>query len=535
MPNLSENTKKLISQYQNLQKSQTPKENVSTVHVDEVASAIASFYEKIRGVVEWREEHLLRRAAIERKLKRRLFLQKSADEVAEPFVLEMIRGGHFPNDSIEEKKIEEIKKILNKYIFILENSSEKKGEEQTEMRLYNWLLDICACEIEETLSNPIQERALVEYMTAIMKERIQVSENVMAKKIIQKDEIENQVYIAVQRALFKMDNSYISYHLLKKKYRNWPELSQEEGKSIAQNIYQLWKGFDRELKHPLSEKFYQICEKYDTPYLILGDVISQNPLETAKKLSNGETLESQARSAYQKRLSKLKSRVSRAAFYSTVSIFMTKMLLAFAIEVPFDKYVLKSFNYETLWLNIIIPPLLMFLLILTIRPPGSDNLEKVIVEVIKIVYENKQKEVYPIKAGRKKSIVFSLFILLFYLITFIISFGAIIWIMLKLKFSVLSMIIFLMFLSLISFAGVKLRERSKELQIVEVKSRFLTFLIDSFSMPFLRIGRWLSKSLAKYNVLVVILTALVDMPFQLFTEFIEHWRAFLKEKKEEIH
>ena len=44
------------------------KPNIPTIHVDEVASAVAAFYEKIRGVVDWREEHLMRRAAIERML-----------------------------------------------------------------------------------------------------------------------------------------------------------------------------------------------------------------------------------------------------------------------------------------------------------------------------------------------------------------------------------------------------------------------------------------------------------------------------------
>ena len=38
--------------------------------------------------------------------------------------------------------------------------------------------------------------------------------------------------------------------------------------------------------YPLGKKFYTICEKYDTPYLLLGDILSEeNPAEVSKKIS----------------------------------------------------------------------------------------------------------------------------------------------------------------------------------------------------------------------------------------------------------
>ena len=41
---------------------------IAALEVDEVASKIAKAYEKVREVVDWKEENLLRRAAIERIL-----------------------------------------------------------------------------------------------------------------------------------------------------------------------------------------------------------------------------------------------------------------------------------------------------------------------------------------------------------------------------------------------------------------------------------------------------------------------------------
>jgi len=531
---INQSTQKLIQQYQAWYQSLQPKAGVPTIHVDEVASAVASFYEKIRGVIDWREEHLLRKTAIARVLKRRLFIRKNEEELAESLVLELIRSGHFPNDQIEEIKIEEAKKTLNKYLFILEKSP-SGTEEKLKVQLYDWLLNISACEIEEILAPPLREKALTDYMVNLMKERIEmIGDKIIWQKIPQ-EEIEKQIYIAVQKALFKLDTPTLSYYLLRKRYSNWSDLPESQLKEIAENIYLIWENLEKDLKHPLAEKFYQICERYDTSYLILGDIISKNPNQAYENWKNPEFLEREIKEAYQKRLVKLKGRLFRAAIYSTISIFVTKILLALSIEVPFEKYILGHFNYQALALNILIPPILMLFLILTIRPPKKENLNRVIMEVMKIVHKTEKKDVYPIKLKRKRGFIFNFIISGFYFLTFLVSFGIIILGLMKLNFSILSMAIFLLFFCLIFFAGIKIRERAKELTVLPEEAGFLTFLIDTFSLPFLRVGKWLSLKLVRYNIILILITILIDLPFQLFTEFLEHWRTFLKEKKEEIH
>ncbi len=267
----------------------------------------------------------------------------------------------------------------------------------------------------------------------------------------------------------------------------------------------------------------------------MGDILSQDPSKIQEKIQDPEILENLIKDAYQKRLKQLKSRLRRAAIFATLSIFATKMLLALAIEVPFDKYLTNEFNLSTLGLNILIPPFLMFLLVLTIRPPRRENLQKVILEVMKIVQDQKRKEVYLIKPAFKRGLILKSLIFLVYLITFTISFGLIWWALPKLGFGILSKIIFLIFISLISFAGVKIRERAKELQVETDKGNFFTFFLDSFSLPFIRVGKWLSSEFAKFNIIVVFFNSMIDMPFQIFVEFLEQWRYYLKEKREEIH
>jgi hypothetical protein len=525
---ISQQTQNLILRYQSWQRSLEPaKQGTAFIHVDEVASRVAAFYEKIRGVVDWREEHLLRKAAIERILKRRLFLGQIGENLAGPFVLELIRGGYFPNDRIEEARIQDVQRMIEKYIFILQKSKIVKGE-KIKLQLYDWLLALASCEVEEILDPNRRERALIEFMEELMRERI------VAPQGMPEEEKNTQISINTQQALFKLDKATISYYLLRKKYPEWLNLPQVQLEEIGQNIYLIWEKIEKDLNHPFSGKFYRILERYDTPYLILGDILSADTQKAQENILNPEILESMTKEAYFKRINKLNSRVKRAAIFSTISIFLTKMLLALAIEVPFDKYMSGQLNLQTLGLSILIPPFLMFFMVFTIRPPKKSNLEKVIMETAKIIFATEKKDNYKISEAKKRGFILNAIILLFYLATFLASFGLIWWGLEKLNFGILSKIIFIVFFSLIFFAGAKIKERAKELSVEEDKGGFFSFFFDSFSLPFLRLGKWLSGQWTKYNIVIVIVTALIDMPFQLFTEFLEQWRYFIKEKKEEI-
>jgi hypothetical protein len=527
MPELSDSTKQLLQKYQLWHNSLQQKEGIATIHVDEVASRVASFYEKIRGVVDYRDEHLLRKTAIERKLKRRMLLKKSGEAVAEPLINELIRGGHFPNDAIEEKKIEDVKKIVDKYVYILEKIP--SAEESSKANTYNWIIGIAACEIEETLSPPLKERALIEYMIQNTKEKIRI------KKEISEEEIEIQLYVAIQQALFNLDSPLITYHLLRRRIPDWGNLSPEKLKTIAKNICGVREKMESILNHPLAEKFYKICEKYDTPYLILDDIISESPSEAYEKLSGPERLENSIRKSYNQKVATLKSRLGRAAFYSTVSIFLTNVLSLFVLEIPFTKYVTGSFNFFAIGVDILGPTFLMFLLVATVKPPEKSNLNRVILETVKIVYKSEKKEIYEIRPSRRKGIISKILISALYLFSFCLSFGLIIWGLYNLNFPVLSYIIFVIFISLIAFTGMKIRGRARELKITESRDTFLGFLLDVLALPILRLGKWLSLRWKKYNAIAVIFSSLIDMPFQIFVEFLENWRGFLKEKKEEIH
>ena len=413
---ISQPTQKLIQQYLAWYQSLQKKEGMATIHVDEIASRVASFYEKVRGIIDWREEHLFRRTAIERSLKRRFFLKKKGEKIATSLVLELIRGGHFPNDVIPEQKIIDVQRLIDKYLFILENSP-PLPKKKTKIQLYHWILGVAACETEEILSPPSKERILIDYMTELMQERIKVDE-------IDEAEKNTQIYIAVQRALFRLDPSIISYHLIKKRYTNWSNLSQSELSAVTKNIYSIWKNIEKDLNHPLAHKFYKICEKYDTPYLLLGDILSEDPTGAQQKISQPETLENLIKEAYDRRAKTLKSRIGRAAIYATLSIFFTNMLVLYAIEIPFTLYVMREpFGLLPRLISILGPTLLMFFLVVTIKLPPKENLQRVIMETIQIVYRSEREKIYEIKPFPKRGFILKTIVGFLYLLSFCLSYG----------------------------------------------------------------------------------------------------------------
>ena len=549
---LSESTKKLIQQYKLAELQDNAPANAPTIHVDEVALKVAAFYEHIRTVVDWKEEHLMRRAAIIRKLKRRFLDLELNDfsqsgDTAELLVFELIRGGHFPNDKILEPKIQEVQNIIDKYIFILKNNPENRAG-RAGLQFYNWLIEVCSCEIEETLAPAIKEIALIEYMFSQMKEKIMVSEKLYQTNLLKKEDKDTQIYIAVQLALFKLDKPIISYNLIKYKYPQWSRtdrgssMASSSGKKtdehfllkISQNIYKIWNNIEKDLLNPLAGKFYAICEKYDTPYLLFGDILSQNSVEKIEEILEPSNLEPLVKDAYSKRLATLKQRIQRAAVYSTVSIFATKILSLLILEVLLAKIFSGYLNTVALIADVLVPTFLMFLIVTSIKRPSKKNLNIVVMETMKIVYNRKDRDIYEIKARKKRNVITRAVISLVYVLSTFVSFGAIYFVFNYFGFPLSSIIINIIFIALILFAGTAVSKRAQELTIEDEKEGFLIFVSDIFFLPVQGLGKWISNKWKKYNAIAAFFNALIDMPFSAFVEFLERWRYFIKEKKEEI-
>ena len=115
MANLNEEIRNLIEVVEETQKAK-PVSPGTAISVSHAVSRAALLYEMARNAVEFRAEHLLRRAAIERILKRRFITNSSGLGVGELLVRELLWARYLDEEKVSQEKIEEIQEVVYKYI-----------------------------------------------------------------------------------------------------------------------------------------------------------------------------------------------------------------------------------------------------------------------------------------------------------------------------------------------------------------------------------------------------------------------------------
>jgi hypothetical protein len=501
------------------EKEKEASSNVEKIHVDEIASKIASFYEKVRNIIDYREEHLLRKNTIGRILRRRIFLKDFDKNFAEPLIKDLIRAGHLPNDSVPAKEIAAVQTIIDNLIFFLEYPH---AGQLTKDELAEWLIDMTAVAIEEELFKPYKEKLLADFMFQTLRKNL-----IVKNADLLESERDIQLFLAVQRTLFKPDAVQLQYRLLKFAYPNWGKFNPAELEAVAPEIPNIKSGLENYLKHKAALHFLRLTSREKLIFLLIGDLVfSGRPL-------NGD-LDQEIEAVYSARYAKEALQLNRLALLSVISFFLSKILVAVAIEIPLDKYLFAhSFSWLNTGLSIAFPPFLMLAIVAFIKMPSKKNLELASQEVKRVLAGEKKE--YAVIIPKKTGWFSEILVRLAYLAVFVFTLYFIVKILLWLKFSVASIVIFCLFTSMVIATGVKVYNRARELNLEKEKATILKFLLDLVTIPFMTIGKWVISGLSKLNVLVLIFNLVIELPFQLFVEFIENFRSFLKSKKEEAN
>src|SRR3989344_9532588 len=141
------------------------------------------------------------------------------------------------------------------------------------------------------------------------------------------------------------------------------------------------------------------------------------------------------------------------------------MVLAFAVEIPIARLT-GELQSATIIANIAIPPLLMIALVfLGFTKPTRRDADRVVEELNRILAGNPSP--FHIRLPGRRPIFLQGLVGLLYAAGAATTFGLIIWALTNLHFSALSQGIFIFFVSLIAYAGLRIRERSKELIVAQ--------------------------------------------------------------------
>lgn len=500
---------------------EVPESNRITVHA--AVSRFSVLYERVRNAVDYKDDHLLRKAAIFRILKRQLSLETDPNIIGGHLIRELIAARYLPNGQVHEEMGEKAGRVIRKYHACrrVNAGSEAYAE---------WLLGIISAELEELLDDHSESKAFVNFLFEQLCERITVRDN-----LIEDTDRRLQVYVACHRLLEKSDDEMVGFKLVRAFQPEWmkPELWVDSPTDMALTMVETEKRVRGVLTHRLGNKFSSAVKPWSISLNILRAALHEDPPKAEALLSDPNKLHAAVERIADRRIKDSKSKLRRGTIRAMIYLFVTKMLFALVMEVPSERLFYGEIHQIPLAINILFPPVLMFFVGLLIRPPAKENIARIKRGVDELLSPEGPKG-REIRVARKRGFMGALFFTLAYLLTFLVSFGLLYTLLMALYFTWVSALIFIFFLCVVSFFAFRLRLSSREFVAVERPDNIWTIISDFFSIPILRMGRFFSETLSQFNVFIFFFDFIIEAPFKIFLNLLEEWSAFMKEKKEQL-
>lgn len=526
---LSSYTTALISALRQIKPKPRP-DDLSVLTVSQTVSLFALAYEKIRNAVEFREDHLILRAAIERIIRRRFSLNPSGKGEAENLLRELLWARYFDTGTLGGDDVNQVQKVIDNYIRL--RNLIVIGRPAVEREYFSqFLLDLLTVEIEETLKP--DSTALMANLTFFIYQVLHQKIKIEGVDNQQKD-----IYflIAVEKAFRKSDQAHQRYHLFISFYKRLKEYQPEDLEDLAIKLPAILRRIDQLIGNPYVENLTKFTRKQMPPFIILFDIFKKKFSEIEAILTNKNKLWNQVDFICREKYQQLGRRISTLAVRSFIYILLTKMLFALILEYPLSMFIYGNVNHMSILINSLFPPFLMALIVTFFRIPGEENTRKIYERIIEIIDADKSFETkvafMPKKQRQKNSgLIFGFTV--FYSLTFIITFLLIYEVLSLLNFNLISQLIFIFFVSVVTFFSYRVKQISKELKLEEKESIFTPF-IDFFFMPILSLGKFFSQEIARLNFFIIIFDFLIEAPFKMIFEVVEEWISFVRKRKDEI-
>lgn len=502
---------------------------LSPIKVSRAVSFLAVLYEKMRNAVEYEEVHLLRKRAIKRILLRIAAL-KDGDphKLAETVIIEIILAQYLTEYNVPLNKIDLATKIIKKYQTLINTYKSVKGKKlKTDMA--EMVYSLCAFEIERILVPYTAKDALVNAQYNLINSLGIISSENLPK---QSEPIQN--YIAAHRAIIKSDNDIISFHLFYLKFPFWNNPQKDHFKVVAQNLDSAYLEIMNHLNYRTKKSTFREIIRQSIPFKILDKVISNNITQIEDLADDKDKLEEQIELVCNEEYKENKRKLQTTIIRSIIYIFITKIMIALVVEVPYELKVEGQINFLTLGINILFPVTTMFIVANSFTIPNEKN-TKLIKDMVKaIISPNKSDDAAAFKSSRKIGYTFKVIFQTIYFGLFFTIFGGILYLLYLLNFNIVGMFVFVIFFSTIFFVSVRLRNTASELRVVNSRPSVFAPIIDMFAAPILMLGKNLSEGASQFNFLTLILDFFIEAPFKTIIKVVEDWSTYIRETREEI-
>lgn len=566
------------------EKKKKSKQTIFKLETSEIAGQMALWYEKVRTAVQYKEEHLLRRTAIFRMLKRLISIEqrKKEREITTVFFSELVLAGYTQLSDVNDDNFLATEEIIKKYLKALSCLEKLARQASQSIEVKRWILNLASEEVENVLNPQREKMALVYAIYEILRPKIKfvldkppfplpgskvrgiqnLAEEYFGvgsliepfedsfapikrlketeKNVLEKEKLLNMItYLAIFRNLRRSDRTMLRSLVFNIYFPSWEKIKPDEEEKIR-DIMQIFlrKRVEMEVvaEHPLVGRILFPIKKYMLCASFLFEALMENPNEAKAIVSQEFLLQQEIKHKCEVRYEAEKNKLRKRIFRGFLYVFLTKMLVAAILEIPYE--LLKNtsgIQYRSLMINLLFPPFLLISIASSARRPGEENTKEIVKGVDTLVYTKKQEEnLREILVTDRENALAERVLDLFYILIFAGAFFSLIRLLQIMDFNIIAGVIFVIFAGTVSFFGALIRQSIRDLTITKDKEGFFSLFFDTALLPFVRFGRLLSVKFSRINVFIFILDFLIEAPFKFIIRAFETWIDFLRRKRDEV-
>jgi hypothetical protein len=383
-----------------------------------------------------------------------------------------------------------------------------------------WVLDILSIAIEELLQPHYQLNALASYAHYHYSQRLPKAAFLVDNSTDEAN-YDTCLYIAIHKALFASDRAVVRYILL----------SIHAGSTADLHAFiTLNKTIDRLYTSHLTQHIERSVSRYGAPLRVLRSMADDRP-DMSELLANPTQFMQVYTHHIHDDYKQLKKRINRGIKKSIAFIFITKVLIGLAIEIPYDLIAMGAIAILPLTVNLLFPPLYMASLRLGMHMPTNRSAEAVEDYMRHALFQPNPDTTQRLRVKIKKT---PLAAKILYSVLFFIPLAITAYVLMLLGFNIVQGIIFFLFFSTVSFLGFRLAHMIRDLELVGEQQNMFLAMRDFFYLPFVMVGQWISRKYAKVNIVAHILDIAIELPLKTFLRLLRQWTKFLNEKHDEL-
>lgn len=493
--------------------------------VNPVVSEVASWYEKLRNAMDFRDDDAVLRGAIERIIRRRFMLGGTPQTIAEPLVRELVWARYFPEGTVPESIVDRVEKIIILYLHLEAKINQKHRVNKGIVSV--WILHFISSAIENVLS-PSKDRELIaNFCFQFFKDKVVISDDTNITKDV-------QVFLAIRRTYAAQDLPLLRYHLF---IQIFGEPTEENLEHISDQFLEGFKQINYQINYPLKDRFITFFRNQSIPLYILEDVLKGNWGKNMDLVRNMEDFKVSVINTCAKKYNNIREKVSRAIVRGVIFILITKAVFGLTIEGTLESLLYGHIIWSSIALNTLFPPLVMVVVAIFIKTPGRENSVRIWDKIKSIIYVSDPNSWQPLilrKSPKKVDPILNFIFIVLWFAALVLTLGSIIYVLTWLNFTFVSQSIFIFFLLIVSFICYRINQTAHVYTLQIDKQSLSGVLFDFFFLPIIHAGRRLTENISRINVILFFFDLFIETPFKVIFSFFEQWFIFLRTQREKL-